>query len=196
MSQHLPHRNPLPQLIPARVRHVRASVEAQIWQRQQPLNVSCSAEQFDPIDCVQAASLAMRPLAPGDHFGRGGDQWSWFWLRIDVPAANADEVGQRYLRWQCQGETTVWFDGRPWAGLDIAHRECPLPDRACTLWLECCSWQTGIWISMADAEAIGRTACVLTEPNWPDETLSLGPATATWMRSCRQWNRHCVRNQI
>lgn len=155
MSQHLPHRNPLPQLIPARVRHVRANVEAQVWQRQQPLNVSCSSEQFVPIDCAQAASLELRPLTPGDHFGRGGDQWSWFWLRIDVPAANTDEVGLRYLRWQCQGETTVWIDGIPWAGLDIGHRACPLPDRACTLWLECCSWQTGVWITMADAEAIG-----------------------------------------
>lgn len=157
MSQHLPHRNPLPQLIPARVRHVRASVQDQIWHREQPLNVSCSVEQLNPIDCVQAASLAMRPLKPGDHFGRGGDQWSWFWLRIDVPTATADEVGQRYLRWQCQGETTVWIDGQPWAGLDPGHRECPLPDHACTLWLECCSWQTGIWISMADTEAIGRS---------------------------------------
>ena len=162
MSTPLPRRNPLPQLTPARVRHLLASVKEKIWSCHQQLPVERSEEQLEPIDYRQAILLPLQPLEPGEQFGRGGDHWTSFWLKTDIPAAAPDipaaasqQSGLRYLRWRCQGETTVWIDGRPWAGLDLGHPECPLPDSACTLWLECCSWQTGIWISMLANENIG-----------------------------------------
>ena len=46
-----------------------------------------------------------------------------------MPAAARGEEGRRFLQWDCEGETTVYVDGEPWAGLDLAHRTCPLPDR-------------------------------------------------------------------
>lgn len=155
MSAPLPRRNPLPQLIPAQVRRMQESVAERLWRRSEPLPVLCSKEQFEPIDCREAASLPLVPLQPGELFGRGGDQWTTHWMRIDLPPADEGEAGLRYLRWQCQGETTVWSDGQPWAGLDIGHRHCPLPDQGGPLWLECCNWQTGVWISMINSEAIG-----------------------------------------
>jgi alpha-mannosidase len=154
MSKPLPRRNPLPQLTPARLRRLQTLVGEKIWLRHQQLPVHRSLEQTEPIDYQSAISLPMQPLEPGEYFGRGGDHWTSFWLRIDIPAA-AEKSGLRYLKWQCQGETTVWINGRPWAGLDLGHLECPIPDDACTLWLECCSWQTGIWISMLANEGIG-----------------------------------------
>ena len=149
----LPHRNPLPQLIPARLRHLQRRVEEQLWKGRESLEVMISDEQHEPLSSQQAARLSFKSLSPGEFFGRGGDQWTQFWMRIDLDEGLTGD--ERYLLWRCQGETTVWIDDRPWAGLDLGHRECPLPNHACTLWLECNSWQTGIWISMIQSESIG-----------------------------------------
>ncbi len=155
MSTPLPRRNPLPQLTPARVRHLQKRVKEKIWCRREQLVVTRSEEQIEPIDYHQATLLPMQPIELGEHFGRGGNNWTSFWLKIDLPAATAEETGLRYLQWQCQGETTVWIEGQSWAGLDLGHPDCPVPDEACSLWLECCSWQTGIWISMLGSDSIG-----------------------------------------
>ncbi len=155
MPNPLPRRNPLPQLTPARLRHLQKRVAEKIWSREETLPVLRSKEQLEPVEYDQAINLPLQPLQPGEHFGRGGDNWTTFWLQLEIPQAAPGEQGLRYLRWQCQGETTVWIDGQPWAGLDLGHPDCPLPDDACTLWLECCSWQTGIWISMLASEGIG-----------------------------------------
>ena len=135
MSSPLPRRNPLPQLVPARVRHLQKRVKEKIWCRQQRLLVTRSEEQIELIDYQRATLLPMQPLEPGEHFGRGGNNWTSFWLKIDIPVATTEESGLRYLQWQCQGETTVWIEGQPWAGLDLGHPECPVPDEACSLWL-------------------------------------------------------------
>ncbi|HET7038058.1 MAG TPA: glycoside hydrolase family 38 C-terminal domain-containing protein, partial [Thermomicrobiaceae bacterium] len=58
------------------------------------------------------------------------------------PAAEPEQAGRRHLLWECDGETTAWLDGQPWAGLDAAHPTCPLPDRSCTLWLDCGLWES------------------------------------------------------
>ncbi|HEU5423568.1 MAG TPA: glycoside hydrolase family 38 C-terminal domain-containing protein, partial [Nitrolancea sp.] len=62
--------------------------------------------------------------------------------RVDVPATEPEQAGRRHLLWDCDGETTAWLDGQPWAGLDAAHPTCPLPDRPCTLWLDCGLWES------------------------------------------------------
>lgn len=155
MSISLPRRNPLPQLTPPRVRRLHQQMRELQWERSTELSIARSEEQHQAILPTDAASLSLQPLPPGALFGRGGDQWTQFWLRADLVRAADDERGRRFLRWQCQGETTVWIDGRPWAGLDPGHPECPLPDDEGPIWLECCSWQTGIWIAMVDSAAIG-----------------------------------------
>ena len=155
MSSPFPRRNPLPQLTPARVRHLQKRITQRLWRESRPVLVKRSDELLTQISVHDAGTLPLVDLRPGEYFGRGGDNWTRFWLRADVPAAKQGEFGERFLRWNCQGETTVWIDQRPWSGLDIGHRECRIPDGETTLWLECCSWQTGVWISMLDPEAIG-----------------------------------------
>ena len=154
MSDSLPRRNPLPQLTPARVRHLQKVIQDRLWLKRHELSVQRSNELTKFADWQQALTLPMSDLLPGEYFGRGGNNWTSFWLKVEVPARD-HQSGDRYLLWRCQGETTVWIDGRPWAGLDLGHTDCPLPDEAVTLWLECCSWQTGIWISMLGNDSIG-----------------------------------------
>jgi alpha-mannosidase len=138
--------NPLPQLVFDRLRHVRERVQRRIWASSVPLPVAGGPVTPEPAPFATARRQRFAPVATGTHFGPPGGGWGGRWFRIAIPAARAGERGRRFLRWECQGETTVWIDGEPWSGLDVGHRCCPLPDRACTLWLDHGLWQTGLWV--------------------------------------------------
>ena len=178
MSNPLPRRNPLPQLTPANVRRLQSIVAKKVWSKVTDLEVWRTDEQELGIDYQQAVSLPLKRLAPGEHFGRGGDQWTAFWMKIAIPPAANELSAHRYLRWNCQGETTVWIDGQPWAGLDLGHRECPLPDHSFDCWLQCCAWQTGVWISMLGQQGVS-----------PHGLLFDGAEIAT--RDDIAWECHC-----
>jgi len=92
----------------------------------------------------RAKKQKMQPIRPGEYFAPQSWQQRWFTLRI--PTAKPAERGRRHLHWQANGETTVYIDSKPWAGLDVAHARCPLPDKARQLWLDTGTYQTGIWI--------------------------------------------------
>jgi len=91
-----------------------------------------------------AQKQKLTAIKPNSFFGKK-DGWQHRWFRIDVPAAKADEKGRRLLRFACQGEHTAYLDGNPWAGFDCAHPAHLIPDQACTLWIDCGIWATGIW---------------------------------------------------
>ena len=139
-------RNPLPQLIPQRVDRVKADVDAMRWERTRTLDVRGGPINDAPIPLREGTRQRLTAVQPGEQFGppRGG--WHQRWFRVQVPAAGRDERGRRFLQWDCQGETTAYLNGEPWAGLDPAHPTCPLPDRAATMWLDCSTWQTGVWL--------------------------------------------------
>ena len=145
--------NPLPQLVPDRFRLIRKQVDGLIWERRERLAVEGSAVTEERLGAGQAAELAYAPVPAGEHFGRPGGGWEHRWFRLRVPAAPAAEAGRRFLRWKSQGETTVHHDGVPWAGLDVGHPTCPLPDAAAELYLDTGTWATGIWAP--GAEPIG-----------------------------------------
>ena len=138
--------NPLPQLIAPRLVKARERLKTRLYPVVIPLpaQVGPINEQFLPLSAGQQQKL--QPIVPGTVFGPGNGDWKQRWFRIEVPAAQPGEKGRRHLRWDVQGETTVYHDGRPWAGLDVAHRHCPLPDTACTLWLDCGLWVTAMWV--------------------------------------------------
>jgi len=137
--------NPLLQLVPQRVQQTKAQVSRQIWERSQVLAVRGGPVRDKPTDVTRARRQRWSDVPAGEEFGPPGGGWQQRWFRVDVPAAGRSERGRRFLQWDCQGETTAFIDGEPWAGLDIAHKTCPLPDRAVTVWLDCSTWQTGIW---------------------------------------------------
>lgn len=132
--------NHLLQLVHQRAAKARSRVEALIWSREAPLAVAAGpAADFRAV-APPPVDAALAPLAPGDHAG-AAPGWRHRWCRVEVPAGDAG----RHLWWRCQGETTAWIDGEPWAGLDVAHPSCPLPPRACTVWLDHHLWATAIW---------------------------------------------------
>lgn len=137
--------NPLLQLVPQRVSTLKAQIDRQRWRRVEPLAVRGGPVNDDPIALPAATRQRLRAVERGAHFGPPGGGWHQRWFAVAIPAAGRAERGCRHLQWDCNGETTVYHRGMPWAGLDIAHRTCPLPDEAATLWLDCSTWQTGIW---------------------------------------------------
>lgn len=137
--------NPLLQLVPQRVTQTKARVDRQIWDRVEKLRVCGGPLNATPMALERGRRQRFLDVAPGELFGPGGGGWQQRWFRVDVAAAQPRERGRRFLQWDCQGETTAFIDGKPWAGLDIAHKTCPLPDRALSVWLDCSTWQTGIW---------------------------------------------------
>ncbi|MBK1875497.1 alpha-mannosidase [Pelagicoccus mobilis] len=62
---------------------------------------------------------------------------------IDLP--NADNDGQLWLRWIDQGESTLYIDGKPFFGFDVAHRECLLPKSFSSLEIRAYCIQSAIW---------------------------------------------------
>lgn len=137
--------NPLPQLIPARVNRLRQILGEILWSDRQDLPVLGGPINAHPIPVSEAPTQAYQPVTPGEFFGAPSGDWQQRWFRLEIPAPQPGRAGRRYLFWDCRGETTAYLDGDPWAGLDVAHPYCLLPDRACSLWLDCATYQTGIW---------------------------------------------------
>jgi alpha-mannosidase len=138
--------NPLPQLIPARALRLLDRLRPLLWKSKLPLSVEISPLTSGFIDFKKAKRLRFSPLKSGQSVGPAHGAWKQRWLRFKIPAASSSERGQRYLLWDCQGEATVYIDGEPWCGLDQAHQNCPLPDKAALVFIRLSLWQTGLWI--------------------------------------------------
>jgi alpha-mannosidase len=140
-----PRLNPLPQFIPGRFASLRARLEGSLWEERLDLPVVISPVSDEILTVEQAYELSYQPILPGEYFGQPFGEWQQCWFRVDVPAPQPGQAGRRHFFWDSRGETTVYIDGQPWAGLDVAHLSCILPERACTLWLDCGTYQTCIW---------------------------------------------------
>jgi alpha-mannosidase len=137
--------NPLPQLVPQRLRNARQRCQAAQWSRSEELAVQGGPVNPAAVPLAEARRQQLAAVKPNSCFGKAGNSWESRWFRLDIPAPRAGEKGRRQLEWACDGEATAWIDGQPWAGLDGPHPTCPLPDRACTVWIDCGCWCTGIW---------------------------------------------------
>jgi len=137
----------LPQLIPQRIGAVVNRLAKLVWEGREPVEVAGGPVRDDPVPLDRARAQAYKPVRPGEHFGGPGNTWQQRWFRARVGRATRAQRGRRALFWDVQGETTAWIDGAPWAGLDVAHPYCVLPDKACELWLDTGTYQTGIWLN-------------------------------------------------
>ncbi|MHC4884103.1 MAG: alpha-mannosidase [Planctomycetota bacterium] len=152
---------PLNQLVYQRVKSLTHRIQGMLWESQSDLKVligpthqeavKLSAAKRDRYSVIEKGKI-FAPATQGPH---GEFPWGQRWFKIKVPKATPAEKGRRYLEWVAHGETNVYMDGKPWAGLDCCHPTCPLPDKATTLWLDCGLWQTGIWGPVAPPDHHG-----------------------------------------
>ncbi len=138
------HKNQLLQLVPDRVKGALKRLNDQIWEKIIPLDVFVGPLSDGFISLEEVFHKSFSRIQPGEYFSN--PDWKSRWFRITIPQAAADQKGRRYLFWDVNGETTVFILGEPWCGLDVAHPSCPLPDEACTLYLDCGVYQTAIWM--------------------------------------------------
>lgn len=134
--------NPLLQLVPARIPQAIQRVRSQVWK---PLTqvIDIAATPLSPTYTPFSLGLenALTPLPPLPlHYGKLWDQ-RWFRLRLpsELPS------GEIFLEWKDQAEATLYVNGMPFYGFDVAHRHAPLPEGTTEVWIESVVSQTAIW---------------------------------------------------
>ncbi|MCF7837087.1 MAG: alpha-mannosidase [Candidatus Marinimicrobia bacterium] len=115
--------SPFAQTLPHRLVALRRRVEDQVWGPPQPVAVAGAPPAANHCTAREAACLTYAPVSEQDApWGRMFDQR---WYRIELPPV-AERAGW-YLHWPDNGETTAWWQGVPYIGLDLFHPWCALP---------------------------------------------------------------------
>jgi alpha-mannosidase len=131
------------QLVPNRVAATVERLHRQIWTRVQAIAVEATDSTTQHAIWSDALSLQRSKIPNGSAWGRLYDQR---WCRLDLPRPEGEESDElRFLEWRDQAEATLYVEGVPYFGFDVAHRYCPLPRRVSDAWVESVCVQTGIW---------------------------------------------------
>lgn len=138
-----PTYNPLLQLVPNRITRLRQQLAGLLWTDFESVPVFGGPVNAEFLPLAEGMRQPMREVLAGERFGKPTGAWQQRWFRVEVPSAKT--AAPRHLHWDCNGETTVYLDGKPYAGLDVAHTTVPVPARPCTLWLDCGTYQTCVW---------------------------------------------------
>jgi alpha-mannosidase len=132
--------NPFLQLTLPRVSRALGDIQALIWTEIAPISCQFGGAQAAPLPWEAARKLAYKSVQLPFHWGRIFDQG---WFRLEIPKVAAD--GPLYLHWDDQGEGTVYVDGDPFYGFDVAHRYCALPAKVREVHVESLCLQSAIW---------------------------------------------------
>jgi alpha-mannosidase len=173
-----------PELVPQRLRAVLRRMEERLWRSVARPHVALGPRSREGLRAAELDVAEFEPLEQGARFGPAGGGWEQQWFLLRLPAALSSagdaaaaaltsEPAQRsasyYLFWDCDGEATVYHQGKPWAGLDISHRRCPLPPGAEQLLVEVATYQTAMWTSAGGSRSVERElvfrAAEIVEPD-------------------------------
>src|SRR5262249_18230544 len=132
--------NPFLQLTLPRVNPALDRLQKLIWREVAPVRVSFAGNQPEHLNFDQARRRNFKPVKLPHHWGQLFDQG---WFKLDLPKITGRE--HLYLHWLDQGEGTVYLDGTPYYGFDVAHRHCPLPRSAKSILIEGLCLQSAIW---------------------------------------------------
>jgi len=133
-----PH--PFLQLTLPRVHRTEERLRKQLWLDPQPVEVSFMEEEIDGLGYEEAASASYRKVKLPFHWGR---LMHTRWFKLAFPEAADGRT--RYLQWHDQGEGTLYLDGVPYYGFDVAHFEVPLPEGIREGFMESLCMQSGLW---------------------------------------------------
>lgn len=129
----------LPQLIPNRVFGAIERLKAMTWSDVQSVDVEATDAQPTQLTLSEGMALPLKKCEPCTFWGKLFDQR---WCRVRFPNATDENT---WLRWLDQGEATLYVEGRPWFGFNVAHRECRLPAGVKEVWLQSSCIQSAIW---------------------------------------------------
>lgn len=143
--------NPLLQLTPLRTQRGVLRLAEMIWLNPQPLRIEATAPRPDHLSLAAAKKLPRKPATLGTGWVRLYDQR---WCRVLIPSGRG-----RWLHWDEQGEATLFVNGVPYYGFDVAHRYCELPADVREVWIESLCVQAAIW--HPDAKGLGAEGNIL-----------------------------------
>src|SRR4051794_17673577 len=101
--------------IPLRADAVVRRLPGEIWRDPLALEVTAAASGPEVLPFEIARKLPLKPVRARSRWGKLFDQR---WFRIRLPK-NTD--GRTWLHWKDQGEATLYIDGAPYFGFDVAH---------------------------------------------------------------------------
>ncbi len=142
--------DPLLLLVPNRAESLLRRVREQVWHSRQALPVQATTPSARHRTWAELDNPQTRRVAEGGAWGRLYDQR---WFKVTLPRLSQG-AGPWYLEWRDQGEATLYAQGIPVYGFDVAHRYAPLPRGAAEVWIEAYCCQTAIW----HPEATGLSA--------------------------------------
>ena len=144
--------NLLLQLVPQRIEKILSRLNSNCWQKERDLSPLGGQVNAMPVSLSDAMRQKMHAVVPGEYFGPVGKNastdrgaWQQRWFKVVFPAARAHERGRRFFFWDCRGEHTIYFKNSPYAGIDVAHLFCKLPDSGGTFWIDAALYQTAVW---------------------------------------------------
>lgn len=128
------------QLVPARVKAALERIESRIWSDPQPVSIAQTAVTSESVPWSRARRARRESRTPPFHWGR---LFHSTWFRLTWP--DEPRGPTRWLRWLDQAEATLYVEGRPYYGFDVAHRFAPLPRGVSEVWIESVCCQSAIW---------------------------------------------------
>lgn len=134
--------NPFLQLTYPRLKSALPRVHNLIWNEVIPLKIAFGGNERDPVSVEKARQRSFKPVELPFTWGKLFDQG---WFKISLPRDLPKQTTPLYLHWQEQGEATLYVDGVPHYGFDVAHRYCTLPIKAKELLVESLCLQSAIW---------------------------------------------------
>jgi len=136
------HTNHLLSLIPNRIASATRRLQTSIWTDGLEIPVEATEGSFAIRPLHEAVKLKRSLIKKGSAWGKLYDQR---WCRVEFPKS----AKPLFLNWREQGEATLYIDGVPYFGFDVAHRYCRLPQGVREAWLEITCVQSAIWHSDA-----------------------------------------------
>ncbi len=150
----------LTQLVPARVGEAIRRANARIWQSiPAEIHVEATEPTRELRTAAQVKPSEFGPLPAAPFYW--GPKYYQRWYRVTLPVVAAGT--KRYFRWNDQGEATAYIDGVPYSGLDVAHRQVPVPDGVTELWIEAVCIRSAIWL-VGTSEVLDQKGSLYAPP--------------------------------
>ena len=132
--------NPLLQLTLPRVNRAVSRLQLLVWTEVAPVAVSFAGAEASPKAWETAKTLSYAPVELPFHWGKLFDVG---WFKLELPKVATKEP--LYLHWNDQGEGTMYIEGVPYYGFEVAHRYCALPAHPGDIYIESLCLQSAIW---------------------------------------------------
>ena len=129
-------------------------LEPSIWQKVSDVQCAFGGAGARAQVWEEARKAKFRPVKLPFSWGRLFDE-GWFELKV------ASWPSDGWLYWRDDGEGTLYVDGLPYYGFDVAHRFCKLPAKRARLAMHSLCLQSAIW--HPDAAGLGSDGSRLTE---------------------------------